>query len=290
MPAVLFRNFSYAYQGVKKILDNVNLAIPKGAFVAITGASGAGKTTLCMAVSGIVPHYFGGSMAGEVLVEGRSTSNVSMGDMARTVGTVLDDYESQLVTMTVEEEIAFALENNGLSHQEIKARINEVCGWVGLTGLERREISSLSGGQRQRLAIAAVLATKADVLVLDEPASALDPEGAEELYALLADLNSKHGMTVIVVEHELSRVLAYVDQIIVLDGGKVACCGRYDEALPFLQNQPEFRLMVPSLWQVKFEAEETLDTALGNWRHEVDAVEELAGHLAIYGTKESRSA
>jgi energy-coupling factor transport system ATP-binding protein len=279
--ALEFRNFSYAYQGNDIVLDNINLAIDKGAFVAVTGPSGAGKTTFCLAVCGVVPHYHGGSIAGEVVVEGVRTIDGSMADMAVHVGTVLEDYESQLVTMTVEEEVAFALESRGLEAAVIRRRIGEILGKVGLANLEKREVSSLSGGQRQRLAIASVLATQPGILVLDEPASALDPEGAEEIYALLGALNREYGITVVVVEHDLSRVLAHASQFILLQAGRLLRQGSPEEVFPYMRQQEDLRQMLPPLWAVKFDLEQDLQTEFAGWRQEDDAVDELAGFLAV---------
>ncbi|MDR3562278.1 MAG: ABC transporter ATP-binding protein [Negativicutes bacterium] len=290
MTAITFRDFSYAYPGRDKILDSVNLTVPHGSFTVVAGPNGAGKTSLCLAIGGIVPHYFGGSLAGEVLVAGVRTLESSMGELAAAVGTVLEDYESQLVTMTVAEEVAFALESRGLDHGTIRQRVTEALGWVGLAGLEQREISSLSGGQRQRLAIAAVLATKAAILVLDEPASALDPEGAEEIYALLAALNREHAITVVVVEHDLARVLPYVDQLVVLVAGKIVRTGGCGEVLTYLWQQEELKDMVPPLWAAKFGLEHHLDTSFGDWRRVSDAVDELAEGLAGQDEEETKSA
>jgi len=137
MPAVIFREFSYAYKGQQKVLDNLNLTIAKGSFTVIAGPSGAGKTTLCLAICGVVPHFFGGAMAGEVVVAGTQVLGSNMGELSAIVGTVLEDYDSQLVTMTVEEEIAFALENRGLEYNLIKQTITETLIKVGLPGLEQ---------------------------------------------------------------------------------------------------------------------------------------------------------
>lgn len=279
MSAIVFDNFSYAYSGDRKALDGVSLEVVPGSFTVVAGPSGAGKTSLCLAACGVVPHYFGGSMAGRVLVDGSDTAAAGMSEIAARVGTVLEDYESQLVTMTVAEEIAFALENRGEDSTKIGRRIDEVLAQVSLTGLAEREVGSLSGGQKQRLAIASVLATRPGILVLDEPASALDPEGAEELYALLAGLNQSYGITVIVVEHELARVLAHAHQLVLLAGGKVACQGSPAEVLAFMASRKEFAPMLPPLWQVKTGLETDLGLSLGDWRQEEEAAAELADFL-----------
>lgn len=290
MAAIVFDNFSYAYDGAVKALDGVGLTVARGSFTVVAGPSGAGKTTLCLAACGVVPHYFGGSMAGVVKVAGVATAGSSMGELSAQVGTVLEDYESQLVTMTVAEEVAFALENRGVEHGSIARRIGEVLAQVGLAGMEDREVGSLSGGQKQRLAIASVLATRPGILVLDEPASALDPEGAEELYALLAALNREYGMTLLVVEHDLARVLAYADDLVVLAGGRVACQGRPEEVLPQLARREELAAMVPPLWQLKFGLEEQLEARFAPWRHEGEAVEELGGFIGARRQEGTKSA
>ncbi|MDT8903098.1 energy-coupling factor ABC transporter ATP-binding protein [Anaeroselena agilis] len=290
MTAMVFENFSYAYDGAEKALDGVSLTVARGSFTAVAGPSGAGKTTLCLAACGVVPHYFGGSMAGGVKVAGLDTAGSSMGELSAHVGTVLEDYESQLVTMTVAEEVAFALENRGVEHGMIARRIGEVLAQVGLAGMEDREVGSLSGGQKQRLAIASVLATRPGILVLDEPASALDPEGAEDLYALLALLNREYGMTVLVVEHDLARVLAYADNIVVLASGRVACEGRPEEVLPLIARREDLAAMVPPLWQLKFGLEDRLDAGFAPWRHAGEAVEELGGFIGARHREGTKSA
>lgn len=279
MSAIVFDNFSYAYSGGKKVLDGVSLEVAPGSFTVIAGPSGAGKTTLCLAVCGVVPHYYGGSMAGRVLVGGCETATVGMSELAARVGTVLEDYESQLVTMTVAEEIAFALENRGEDNAKIGRRITEVLAQVGLSGLEEREVGSLSGGQKQRLAIASVLATRPGILVLDEPASALDPEGAEDLYALLASLNKSYGITIVVVEHELARVLAHAHQLVLLADGRVVDAGSPAKVLAMMAGQAEFSAMLPALWQVKTGLEEATGLSFGDWRQEEEAAGELADFL-----------
>lgn len=290
MAAIVFDNFSYAYDGAAKALDSISLNVLRGSFTVVAGPSGAGKTTLCLAACGVVPHYFGGSMAGTVRVAGVNTAGSSMGELAAHVGTVLEDYESQLVTMTVAEEVAFALENEGVGHGKIARRIDEVLAQVGLEGLGDREVGTLSGGQKQRLAIASVLAARPGIIVLDEPASALDPEGTEELYALLASLNREYGMTVLVVEHDLARVLAHTDQLVVLAGGRVACAGRPDEVLPAMWRQAELAAMVPPLWRIKLGLEERLATDFAAWRHEDEAVAELGGYIGARRREGTKSA
>ncbi|WP_425059498.1 Vitamin B12 import ATP-binding protein BtuD [Sporomusa carbonis] len=274
MAVVEFDRFSYAYPGSGLALDDITLDIPKGSFTVITGPSGAGKTTLALAIAGVVPHYFGGRQGGSVRVGGVNSSQSSMGEIASQVGTVLADYESQLVAMTAAEEVAFGLETSGLSRSEAARRISQALSMVGLGGLEEREVAGLSGGQKQRLAIAAVLAMSPEILVFDEPASALDPEGAAGIYELLADLN-RRGKTVVVVEHQLARVLPYASKVVLLKGGKLEFTGMLPQALEFMWQQPELRVGVPPLWAIKFTLEQETGIKLGNWQTESQAAEEL---------------
>jgi energy-coupling factor transport system ATP-binding protein len=288
MSAVVFKDFSYAYKGTSKVLDNINLTIPQGSFTAVVGPSGAGKTTLCLAINGVVPHYFGGSLAGQVSVAGKPTIDSSMCELSDRVGTVLEDYESQLVTMTVTEEVAFSLENAGLALKEIAVRTRRVLDLVGLTGYERAAVTSLSGGQKQRLVIAAVLATEPDILVLDEPASALDPEGADELYALLGDLN-RQGITIVVVEHDLARVIPFAQQLVLLDHGKLILAGDPARVLTHMWQQDVFRLGVPALWQLRLQLEQA-GFVFGKWLTDEQALRELQEFIITSEKEVCRSA
>lgn len=251
MQAVKFEDFSYHYPKTGSGLDRVSLDIPYGSFTILTGANGGGKTTLCLAMTGLVPHFFGGSLSGKVLVAGQSTQDRSVAETAAGVGLVMEDYESQLVSLTVFEEIAFALENQAVPAELIRQRVREALASVGLEGLEQRELSALSGGQKQRLAVASVIASQPKILVLDEPASALDPEGAEELYALLAKLNREQGITVIVAEHDLSRALPHADRVIVMEAGRVALQGSPAEVFSQMLSGQVYAVAVPALRQLK---------------------------------------
>lgn len=285
--AVVFKDFSFAYQGRVQALTNINLDIPDGSFTAVAGLNGAGKTSLCFAVSGLVPHYFGGAVAGTVTVAGVNTLSTEVSAIAEQVGAVLEDYECQLVTMSVEEEVAFSLENRGIEPQKIRPVVSETLEMVGLAGLEKREVASLSGGQKQRLAIAAAIAASPSILVLDEPASALDPEGAEELYALLGRLNRETGMTIMVVEHDLARVLPYADRMVVMDGGKVAAAGEIAAVLEQITTQFRCPELAPSLWTLKELLEAKTGEEFTAWRRDEDAALEIGDYLASRGVSKS---
>ena len=279
MPAIALQNFSYAYNHPKKVLDNITISIEKGSFSVILGPSGAGKTTLCLAVAGAVPHYFGGSSAGKVYVTGIHTQESSMQQLALTVGTVLQDYETQLVTMTVEEEVAFSLENMGIVPEEITQRVEEVLAKVGLTGYEKQAVTDLSGGQKQRLVLASVLATNPKILVLDEPTSALDPEGTYSLYKLLSDLNQEHGITILVVEHDIATVLPYADQFILLENGQLILNDTPESVLSFMAKKQIFTEAIPPLWQLKLMVEELATRQFPPWHTEEEAITQLGKAL-----------
>ena len=274
MDAVRFEDFSYHYPKTGKGLNRVMLAIPAGSFTVLTGANGSGKTTLCMAMTWLVPHFFGGSMSGRVLVDGQDTAGRPVADIAAGVGLVMEDYESQLVALTVFDEVALALENMAVPPELIRERVLAALASVGLTGLEERELSALSGGQKQRLAVASVLASQPKLLVLDEPTSAMDPEGAGELYALLAQLNKEQGITVVVADHDLARALPYADGVVVMAGGSVVLTGVPNEVFPQMLNQQIYSVAVPALRRLKA-AMEANGTKFSAWMTAEEAAIEI---------------
>lgn len=247
-------HLTFSYDAQKKpVLEDINLAIQEGDFMVITGPAGCGKSTLCMALTGAVPKFYGGFMKGMVFVDGLATTQVDIPTIADHIGVVLADYDTQLVTMTVQEEVAFALENRGYQADAIKVRTAEVLAQVGLTGMEERAISSLSGGQRQRLAIASVLATNPSILVLDEPTSSLDPEGTEELYRLVGALNKDYGITVVVIDHDLHAILPYANRMVLLVEGRVACDASLSETLQYMYEHNIYTDALPSLFKASMD-------------------------------------
>lgn len=218
-PVIEFASVTITYPGAEQpALANVDLDIGEGELVLVVGQTGSGKTTLLRAINGLVPHFTGGTLAGSVRVAGRDTSTHHPRDLADIVGIVPQDPLSSFVTDTVEEELAYGMECLGVPASTMRRRVEETLDLLGLADVRDRALLSLSGGQRQRVAIGAVLTAHPRVLVLDEPTSALDPGAAEEVLAVLQRLVHDLGITVVLAEHRLERVLEYADRVIYVPG------------------------------------------------------------------------
>ncbi len=204
------------------VLADFSLSIAPGEFVLVVGPSGAGKSTFLRSLNGLVPHFYGGRWAGRASVFGRDPVGRAPRGMADLVGFVFQDAEAQFAVDTVEDELAFALENFGLPQATMRKRVEEVLDQLALAHLRHRRISSLSGGEKQRVAIASVLTLQPEVLVLDEPTSQLDPQAAEEVLVALRQLNEDLGLTVILSEHRLERVIQYADRVLYLPASGAA--------------------------------------------------------------------
>ncbi|OEJ27085.1 cobalt ABC transporter ATP-binding protein [Streptomyces agglomeratus] len=216
---IRFENVSVSYDGaVSPAIRGVDLTVPEGELVLLVGPSGVGKSTLLGAVSGLVPHFTGGTLRGRVTVDGRDTRTHKPRELADLVGTVGQDPLAHFVTDTVEDELAYGMESVGLARDVMRRRVEETLDLLGLAELRERPIATLSGGQQQRVAIGSVLTPHPKVLVLDEPTSALDPAAAEEVLAVLQRLVHDLGTTVLLAEHRLERVVQYADQVILLPG------------------------------------------------------------------------
>ena len=215
-----FEHVCYTYPGAKQpALDNVSLSIPAGDFALLVGPSGAGKSTLLRCINGLTPHFSGGRLLGGLCVAGLDPVAATPEVMSRHVGFVFQDPESQFVMDRVEDEIAFALENAAMPPQEIRVRVEETLDLLDLTPFRDRPLVELSGGEKRRVAIAAALALRPEILVLDEPTSQLDPKSAEDVLTSLVRLNSDLGLTIVLAEHRMERVLPFVDSMIYLPAG-----------------------------------------------------------------------
>jgi len=217
MTALVLDRVTVTYPGrTEPTLRDVDLEVPEGELCLVVGPTGAGKSTLLGAACGLVPHFTGGTLAGRVLVQGRDTRRHLPRDLADVVGVVGQDPAAGFVTATVEDELAYAMEQLGVPPSVMRTRVEEVLDLLGLAGLRDRPLVDLSGGEQQRVAIGAVLTPQPRLLVLDEPTSALDPGAAEEVLAALTRLVHDLGLTVVLAEHRLERVVQYADRVVVV--------------------------------------------------------------------------
>ncbi|MCJ2532479.1 MAG: ATP-binding cassette domain-containing protein [Candidatus Thermoplasmatota archaeon] len=214
------------YQGSDfPALNDVSIGADEGEIVLLLGSNNAGKSTFCRLLNGLVPKSTPAQIDGKVEVLGRDANRTSVARLATMVGMVFQEPENQLFCMSVEEEVAFGPENVAIPRAEIIARVEWALEAVGLTGYNARSPSNLSGGEKQRLAIAAALSMRPRLLVLDEPAYALDPTGRVDLYALLRDLRERYGMTILIAERDAEEMAELCDRMILLRNGRVVADG-----------------------------------------------------------------
>ena len=223
-PAVELRSVAFTYSGAAApALRGIDLTLKPGEMVGIMGASGAGKSTLAKCLNRLVPAFERGEFSGVVRIHGRTLEGARVSDVSPLVGMVFQDFEAQLFSTNVALEIAFTMQQIGMPREEIASRVEPALAAVGLTGFAHRDPTSLSGGEKQRLAIAAVLALRPGVIVLDEPTTDLDPEGKAEVFALIRTLREQ-GLSLIVIEHEADE-LRGCDRLLVLRDGEVVAQG-----------------------------------------------------------------
>ncbi|MGI9226882.1 MAG: ABC transporter ATP-binding protein [Candidatus Nanopelagicaceae bacterium] len=229
---IKFQNVSLIYPTSQKtILDKLNFEIGEGEFVLLIGETGIGKSSVLRLINGLVPHHTGGILAGNVEVGGISTRDVRPGQLAELIGIVGQNPINGFVTDVVEDELAFSMESLNLPQETMRKRIEEVLDLLSLAQIRNRKIATLSGGEQQRVAIAAAMVLHPKILVLDEPTSALDPVAAEEVLAILQRLVHDLGITVIIAEHRLERVIGYVDTVIEIGADGSTRIGKPEEIL-----------------------------------------------------------
>lgn len=217
-----FENVSFWYEDSDHpTLVDVNLHIGEGELVLVAGRTGSGKSTLLGLVNGLVPHFTGGTLGGDVRIAGESTLGRPPRELAHLVGHVAQDPLASFVSDVVEDELAYGMEHLGLDPQTMRRRIEETLDLLGIADLRRRSVRSLSGGQQQRVAIGSVLTMHPRILVLDEPTSALDPTAAEDVLATIARLVDDLALTVVLAEHRMERVIPFADRIVIVEDGRV---------------------------------------------------------------------
>jgi energy-coupling factor transporter ATP-binding protein EcfA2 len=238
MPILSVRDLTFTYPGVTEpTLAGVSFDVERGECLAIFGAA---KSTLCLCLAGAIPHLISGRMEGDVIVDGVSTRAVRLAELATKVGMVLQDPENTLFNLTLEGDLVFGMENLGTPRDDMTARLEEVLALVGLSGLRGRMSQELSGGQKQRAAVAAVLAMRPSILILDEPTRELDPLGTEEVFGLLASLKER-GTTIVIVENDPDHVAPLADRMLLLREGRLAVLVPPREFYAAVRDDPKIR-------------------------------------------------
>lgn len=223
-PVIEFVDFTFQYRAqAKPTLNNINLTIYEGEKVLIVGPSGSGKSTLSNCINGLVPFSNEGEISGSLKVKGKETKEMSIFELSNSVGTVLQDPDGQFIGLTVGEDIAFKLENDCVSQEEMKEKVKIVSEIVGIDTHLNSAPYSLSGGQKQRVTLAGVMVGNVDILLFDEPLASLDPATGKSAIELIDEIQKKTNKTILIIEHRLEDVLhCPVDRIIVVDNGKIA--------------------------------------------------------------------
>lgn len=225
-----FQHVTFSYPDSETpALSDIHFQLSKGEFLGIVGPSGAGKTTLTSLMSGAIPHHYRGTLYGAVLVDGQDTCDVTLTNISCSIGLILQDIDAQMVAGVVEDELLFGLENFDVPREQIMDRLTYALDTVGISDLRYREIATLSGGQKQKVALAAMLALRPRVMVLDEPTAALDPVSSRTIFETLSELNRTERITVIVVEQKVALLATYCSRVLVLADGAIAACGSTSE-------------------------------------------------------------
>jgi len=222
MSIIQFNNFSFRYKGNNEYaLEDINLQIEEDKFILLAGETGSGKTSLIRCMNGLIPQFYAGFYKGSAEVSGNSTISTSIADLSTIVGIVFQNPENQLVSMNVEHELVFGLENLGIPKDEIKKKIEEIIELTEIEHLLEKAPHEMSGGEQQRVAIASVLALEPKILILDEPTANLDPFFARKIMDLLKKVQAEKKITIIISEHRMDLVMPLVDEIILIKEGRI---------------------------------------------------------------------
>ena len=222
MNFIKFNNFSYRYKGNEEYaLNDINLEIQENKFILLAGETGSGKTSLIRCLNGLIPQFYAGFYKGSVEITGYDTVETSIANLSTNVGIVFQNPENQLIAMTVEQEIAFGMENLGIPRDEMIKRMDESVKLTEIEHLLDKAPFELSGGEQQRVAIASILVLKPRILILDEPTALLDPKMAKKILSLLKKIQSESNITIIISEHRMDLILPLVDEIILMKEGRI---------------------------------------------------------------------
>ncbi len=223
---VTLRDVTYRYPtGQEPVLRGVNLQLRQGEFVGLVGSTGAGKTTLVQTLNGLIPHYTRGTLEGSVVVHGQETAQSSVAELARRVGLVFQDADAQLIMSTVEEECVLGPLSQGYGRREARQMAARTLEMLEIPHLARRAPQALSGGQKQRVAIAAVMVTQPEVLVLDEATSELDALMVRKIFDMCRRFNQELGTTILIVSHEVELLAQYAQRLLLMDQGRLVADG-----------------------------------------------------------------
>lgn len=283
MKAVRIENLWWRYPSSREwVLKGIDMEVERGEFIGLVGPTGAGKTTLCLLVAGVLFKSLKGEYRGKVEVFGRDVSRANLRELSRDVAIVLQDADTQFITMRVLDEIAFPLENLGLSREEILARVREAIEFVGIGGYENKHPNELSGGQKQRVAIASALAKRPKLLILDEATSDLDPVGKREVLNVVRRLREENDMTVIMVDHNVDDLVRFVDRVAVIDNGVVVECGDARAVFSKIGKLKAIGVRVPQVAELAFRLGCKVDGRLPLTVEEaVEALAPLKGKLCL---------
>ena len=291
MNSIEIKNLTFTYPGASTpTLSGVSLTIEQGDFVAIVGNNGCGKSTLCKAMNGLIPHFIAGEFEGEVLAGGLNTLEMDIGSLAQKVGYVYQDFENQIVRPTVLDDASYACMNYAM--KDYLERGKEALEMCGLAGREADYIWQLSGGQTHLLALAGAVSLRPEVLILDEPIAQLDPGHADRIYQILKELNEKHGKTIIVIEHHTEYIADYCRHVVLMKDGAVKWKLPTEEALQRVEELEECNIFPPQVTLAahalqkkgKIAGEELLPSTIEDG---TKTFQKLAYHKPMEGKKEA---
>ncbi len=255
MSMIEIRDLTYTYPGAEvPTLRGVDLEIERGDFLAIVGNNGCGKSTLCKVMNGLIPHFIAGEFTGTVEIDGASTLESEIGELAQKVGYVYQDFENQIVRPTVLDDASYACMNYAMKDYREKGK--QALKQCGLEGREQDYIWQLSGGQTHLLALAGAVSLQPDVLILDEPIAQLDPMHADRIYEVLRELNEKYGKTIIVIEHHTEYIADYCRNVLLLKDGHVEWKLPVGEALGRVEELRSCNIFPPQVTQAAYELEQ----------------------------------